>query len=479
MELTSDIVYGFTGSVLAPRFDDPKPIPQFHKELWELCCLKVKKVAIAAPRGHAKSTSITLAYLLAALLFRDRVYAVIVSDTEGQAVQFLGDLKAELLENEDLIELFGVSKLLKDSETKIIVEMEDGWQFRVETKGSEQKVRGLKWRSRRPDLIICDDLENDEIVMNKERREKFRNWFFKALLPALSDSGKIIVVGTILHMDSVLERLLNDRHWYTARYAAHDADFENILWEEKFSKDRLEEIREGYINQGMPEGYSQEYLNYPIDEESAYFRRDDFRYYDKNELDYERLNYYSAIDFAISEKEKSDYTVIITVGVDEKNRMYVVDVLRGRWDGKQIIDNMLFTHLKWQPQIFTAEDGVIRKSLGGFLREEMMARGVFPNINPLTPTKDKQTRARSIQARIRQGTVYFDEEADWYPDLEQELIRFPRDVHDDQVDALSWIGLTLDNIIPAPTRQEYEEDLWEQEMETYDLPMGRSWATGY
>jgi len=45
--------------------------------------------------------------------------------------------------------LFGVGKLIKDSETKVIVEMEDGYQFRIDTKGSEQKVRGLKWRSKR------------------------------------------------------------------------------------------------------------------------------------------------------------------------------------------------------------------------------------------------------------------------------------------------------------------------------------------
>jgi len=53
-----------------------------------------------------------------------------------------------------------------------------------------------------------------------------------------------------------------------------------------------------------------------------------------------------------------------------------------------------------------------------------------------------------LQARLRQGTVFFNGYANYYPDLEQELLRFPRDVHDDQVDALAWIGLTLDAIIP-------------------------------
>ena len=119
-KLDSGIIFGFVGSCLAPRFDNPKPIPDFHRELWDICCKNARKIAIAAPRGHAKSTSITLSYLLAALLFREHKYAIIVSDTESQAIQFLGDLKAELLENEDIISLFGISKLEKDTETKII-----------------------------------------------------------------------------------------------------------------------------------------------------------------------------------------------------------------------------------------------------------------------------------------------------------------------------------------------------------------------
>lgn len=479
MALDADTVYGFTGSVLAPRFDNTAKIPDFHKELWELCCKGGKRVAIAAPRGHAKSTSVTFSYLLSTLLFRESRYAVIVSDTEGQAKQFLGDLKNELLENEDLIALFGVGKLRKDTETLIVVEMQDGHQFRVEAKGSEQKVRGMKWRAMRPDLIICDDIENDESVMNKDRREKLRNWFFKALIPAMSDKGRIIVVGTILHMDSLLERLLCDPTWVTVRYAAHNEDFSEILWPERFNQERLEEIRYGYITQGIPEGYSQEYLNYPIDESTAYFRRDDFRWYDSDELDYDRLHYYAAVDFAIGEKERSDYTVIAVVGVDSSNRMYVVDVLRGRWDAKEIIDNMLDVQVKWHPEIYTVEEGMIRKSIGPFLKEEMLRSGVFLNLNPLVPVKDKQARARSFQARLRQGTVYFNGDADYYPDLEQELVRFPKDVHDDQVDALAWIGLTLDNIVPGLTKEEYEDELYEDEINSFYEPIGRSAICGY
>ncbi len=187
MALSANLVFNFVTTLLLSRFDSPKPIPPLHKELWELCTSEDKQVAIAAPRGFAKSTAITHAYVLAMVLFRQRDYVLIVSDTEGQAVQFLGDIKKELVENDLLRETFGITltrgKLTKDTESVAICTFDDGKQFRIEVKGSEQKVRGLKWRNKRPNLIVCDDLENDEIVLNEERRLKFRQWFNNALIP--------------------------------------------------------------------------------------------------------------------------------------------------------------------------------------------------------------------------------------------------------------------------------------------------------
>ena len=479
MQLTAELIEGFTGSVLASRFDNPAPIPDLHREMWSLCCLEDEKVGIAAPRGHAKSTAITLSYALALGLFRIRDHILIVSDTEGQASQFLGDIAIELAENETLHENFGKITFEKDNATELIAVMRDGYKFRIIAKGSEQKVRGLKWRNKRPNAILGDDLENDEIVMNRDRREKFKHWVMKALIPCGSDDCIIRVVGTILHMDSFLENILNDPTWTTKRYRAHNEDFTEILWPEKFSRARLEGIRKGYVEQGVPEGYSQEYLNYPIDEENAYFRKEDFLEYDPEELEYKHLYHYSAIDFAITEKERSDFTVIATVGVDSDNNIYVLDVRVGRWDGLEIIKEMFSVHNRYKPEIFTAESGMIEKSLGAFLKEEMFKRGTFLNLNPMVPVKDKQTRARSMQARMRAGSVYFNHDASWFPSLQQEMLRFPRDVHDDQVDALAWIGLTLDKKIEGMTPDEQADEEWDEEFGDVLFNQGRSSVTGY
>lgn len=399
--------------------------------------------------------------------------------------------------------LFGVPKFLKDAETDIIVEMPDGHRFRIMAKGAEQQMRGAKWAGKRPDLIICDDIEEDEQVMNKERREKFRKWFFGALLPLRSDHGIVRIVGTILHMDSMLERLMPEYQlaerrktkliiheplklytdyklpWKSIKYRAHDSDWENLLWPEKRTREWLEAERDKYVAQGMPEIYSQEYLNVPIDESTAFFKRKDFipqLETDKNLI----LRYYIASDMAVSEKDRADYTVFCIGGMDEAGILHIVNVIRERMDAKQIIDQMLYLETFYKPEIFAIEKGQIEKAIGPFLNEEMIKRNVYPNIIKLAPSMDKSQRARSIQARIRARGVRFDKEADWYQAFEDELCRFPRDKHDDQVDAFAYLGLVIDKMVEAPTPAEVQEEAYQKEYTNSGLfDVGRCEITGY
>lgn len=485
MALDADTIYAFTTSLLLSRFDSPKPTPKFHWELWDIVTREDKQVAIAAPRGHAKSTAITHAFVLASMLFRERDFALIVSDTEGQAVQFLGDIKKELQENDELMATFGIAKFIKDTESDIIVQFKDGDQFRIIAKGSEQKVRGLKWRNKRPNLIVGDDLENDEIVMNEDRRFKFRQWFFNALVPCGSDDCVIRIVGTVLHMDSLLERLMppwGDKHtyivdgikhmnddkrtWLSVRYQAHNEDFTSMLWPEKFPRERLEAIRATYVEQGFPEGYSQEYLNYPIDEENAYFHKGDFIPI----VDFEEnLEYYIGCDLAISEKDRTAFTVFVVVGVSDTGVLKVVDVRRFRGDGLDIVDELFAVNARYKPELVIIEKENIARSIGAFLDAEMIKRGVYMNLDTPVPSQDKVKRARSIQARMRAGQVQFDVEAEWFPSLMTEMTQFPRGVYKDQVDALAHIGLTLDKIVDAPTAQELEDKYWDEEEEENDF----------
>ena len=515
MQLTADLIFGFSGSLLQSRYDEPKPTPEFHKEVWEYCCKPDRRVGIAAPRSHAKSTAVTHAYVLASALFRASSFIIIVSDTEPQAIQFLNDIKMELRENEDLIELFKVrSKFSKETERELICEIgEDRHKFRILARGASGgsgSVRGFKWRHKRPDLIVCDDIEDDEAVLNEERRAKFREWFFEALIPTLSDSGKIRVVGTILHFDSLLERIMPptegpglkytrteglkqwsdnpDAIWTSVKYRAHTDfdDFSEILWPEKFSEKRLKTERQSYVDQGNPEGYAQEYLNYPHAEESAFFRKQDFlpmedADYDKHEK--RLLRYYAAGDLAISQKDKRSFTAIVVGGMDDTGHLHIVDVIRERMEADGIINALLDIQIRYRPDLFVLEKGQISLSIGPYLKDEEFKRGVFLNKVEKSPINDKKSRARPIQGRMRQGGVKFNTRAEWWPSYFQEMLRFDKGEYDDQVDATAWIGQVLNELVTAPTEKEREQFEYEDELNEsmqYDsMSFGRSRITGY
>ena len=504
-KVTAAVLEGFVTSLLLKSFDDPAPVADFHREVWDYVCSDTRQVAIAAPRGHAKSTVITHAYILAECLFREQSYVIIVSDTVSQSVQFLGDIKKELIENQDLRSLFNVKGLIKDTEDDLICELEDGHLFRIQAKGAEQKLRGLKWKGRRPGLVVGDDMENDEIVMNRDRRTKFKRWFYGALLPCMSDKGKIRIVGTILHLDSLLENLMPSSllrtisngskkliqedlkeytnakvPWKSIKYRAHTDDFKSILWPEKKSVEEFKASREDYARQGLSDVYSQEMLNIPLDEPITFFKKQDFIAM-RDMARKVSLVYYITCDLAVSQKQRADYSCFTVAGMDENGQLYLINVIKERLDALQIVQSMLYLQKLYKPILFGIEAGTIQNAIGPYLNAEMLSKGVYLSTVLLKPTGDKLTRARSIQARMRASGCKFDKDADWYDGFESELMRFPRDKHDDQVDAWAYMGLMLDKMHEAPTQDQMYEEEYQEFKAQYasDGDAGRNLTTGY
>lgn len=506
IKLTAEVIEGFVGSVLANRYDSATAIPEFHKELWQLACSDNKFVAIAAPRGHAKSTAGTIAYTLASILFRSANYVVLVSDTESQAVMFLLAIKQELQENQDIKDFFHLTtdekgvKFEKDTEAVITGSFKDGHKFRIIAKGSESSLRGLLWNGQRPDLIVIDDFENDELVMSKDRREKLKRWFYGALLPSLKPSGKVRMWGTILHNSSLLESLMpsltakNTRYsglkmysepmpffrpmFKSLRYRAHSDDYKEILWSDRFDADFYKTKKAEFDKQGLSDVYAQEYLNLPIDASKAYYRKFDMHPMQAEDKK-SRKKYYVTADLAISQDERADYSVFMVVGMDEARNVHVVNVYRDRMDSLEIIDTIFMLQKIYQPEAIGIEKMQVTQAIAPILREEMVKRGVFPNIYEISHmNKDKPTRGRSMQARLRAQTVRFDKDAEWWPALEEELSQFPRGKNDDQADAFAYAGLLLDKMTEAQTDREIREEDTEEALYELGLPT-RNPITGY
>lgn len=485
MELTAELVESLSGVYLSPRYDTPQPTPEFHRECWARYCSPAPACSTAAPRNHAKSTALTHDYTLANVLFRAQTYVIIVGSSEEMAIEHLSDIANELRENEDLIRDFKIRDFVTDQKTDIIVECTDGHQFRIIARGAEQKIRGRKWRGCRPGLIVGDDLEDDEQVENKDRRKKFRRWFFRACKQALRDGGFIRVHGTILHEDSLLNHLIRNKSWNSRLYKAHRSfsEFTDILWPEKFPVERLKAIRQEFINEGDSGGYSQEYLNDPADNDERYLRESDLLEMKPEHYD-SFMTFYVGVDFAISKKDSANRTSITVGGKGVDNFTNIIDQRVDRWDSLEIVEELFSVEDRWHPAQFFVEGGQIWKAVEPILIKEMLHRDKFINFTVLNPISDKKTRGRSFQKRTRAGAVRFNWAAEWWPNYKEEILRFTGESEallDDQFDSSATLFLGIER---APEVED-DDQITEEELEyarqgdMIRRQSGRSVVTGY
>lgn len=483
VKITAALVEAFAGTFLSPLYDQPCPTPDFHRECWELYCSDHPQCAIAAPRNHAKSTSLTHDYGLAVALFREQQYIIVLGATEEMAIEHLGDIASELRSNEDLIREFGIKGFITDQKTDIVVECDDDYQFRLIARGGEQKIRGKKWKGARPGLIIGDDIEDDEQVESKERRDKFYRWLMRAAKQALRDGGKIRLHGTVLHEDAALAKVLRHPSWRTLKFRAHRSfdDFSDILWPEKWPESRLRALRQEFIDSGDGPGYSQEYLNDPFDHENAYLRKDDFIPMEDEDHDSPKIKC-AGWDFAISTKEHADRTSCTVGGKDLSNLLHVIDQRLGRWPADRIIDEMFAVQTAHEPEFHFVEKGAIWEAISPAVYKEMQRRDIYLNIVPMASTKDKATRARVFQKRHRSRTMRFDKHADWYPGYEAECLKFTgmgQATSDDQFDSTSILCRGFENM-PEIEKEDFDtEEEIEFQRQDPRLIQGRSQVTGY
>ena len=481
------LIEAFSGMFLSPRYDQTKPTPNFAREVWNLYASNAKQCAIAAPRNHSKSTSFTHAYILTECLFRYQSYVMLLGASEEMAIEHLGDIAIELRDNEELTAAFGIKKLDTDAKTDIICRMKDGHAFRIVARGAEQKIRGRKWNGMRPGLIVCDDLEDDEQVESKERREKFRKWFFRAAKPALADGGKIRIHGTILHEDSLLACLMKDDEWKHLRSRAHESfdEFTNILWPEKFSEKDLRGIRQGFINQGDAAGYSQEYLNDPLDNSDAFLRKQDFIFMDEMDRKVSKIMG-CGVDFAFSKERRSDNTAFVVGGKCARNLIHIVDVRKGKFDTLETVEQFFEIENRYHPAGFYVRSGKDWEAIRPVLQREMERRDTPMSFFVLPDANDKKTKGIPLQKRMRSGMVRIDGEAEWQPGFMDELLRFTGNSaasKDDQFDATANLAAGFENQ-SATDEEDFMDD--DEAVEYYRRRHGRpkdndgrSSVTGY
>lgn len=493
--LTAGLIESFAGLFLSTNYDTVSANAPFHREVWGMYCSDHPQCAVAAPRGSAKSTNFTLAYGLAVALFRNESYIIVLGSSEEMAGEAIGEFSFELHENEDLIREFGIKGFVTDTKTDLIVECNDGYQFRIIGRGPGQKIRGRKWHGKRPGLLLFDDVEDDEQVETKEQRSKFLKWFFRAAKQCLRVGGKCRGHGTILNEDSMLANLMKNPEWLTKVYRAHKSfdDFSELLWPERLSEKVLRAKQRELVAAHDAAGYSQELLNDPQDNSEAYLRRDDF--ISMSEADYEYPKSVSAgWDFAVSKSDMANRTSCTVGGLDTRNILHFLDFRVGRWSPSEspadvergIIgwsDVMFQVEERWHPETHFVEGGQIWLSVASIVRQEMLLRNVFLNIEVLHPIKDKAARGRTLQKRHRSGATRWNTQADGFDGAKEEMLKFTGSASarlDDQFDSAATLCLGLANTSLVEEEDFYDEDEWAMERGSRRKASdGRSLVTGY
>ena len=301
-------------------------------------------------------------------------------------------------------------------------------------------------------LVIDDPVKNREDAESENNRESTWDWYTSTAYTRLAPGGGILVILTRWHDDDLAGRLLTASkdgadQWEVVKYPAiaeHDEEYRkqgDPLHPERYDVPSLEMIQKAI----GPRDWTALYQQNPVSDEGDYFTREMVRYYEKDEIEYDRLLYYCAWDLAIGQKDRNDFSVGIVVGVDEYDNMFVVDVVRGKYDGFELVEKILDLYEQWRPGIVGIEKGHIEMAIGPFLQKRVAERGLheayFKDLK--VGRRDKEARARAIQGRMQQGMVYFPQEAVWTGTMIAELLRFPNGTFDDQVDALAWIGLMM------------------------------------
>lgn len=432
--------------------------------------------AIEAPRGHAKSTTFTFKDSIHAAAYAYKHYEIILSDSSEQAEGFLGDIKTEFEENAALREDFGElpGRVWKAS----VILLTNG--VKIEAIGSGKKIRGRRHKQWRPDLIVCDDLENDENVNTAEQRKKLRNWFYKAVSKAGDTYTDIVYIGTLLHFDALLANVANNPSYKTVKYRgvisfaentelwdaweaiytdltnekrqeearafyeAHEAEMLEgtaVLWKEKLSYYDLMVIR---ISEGEA-SFNSEIQNEPIDPESCTFQEEWFDFWDdegKQLPDFSdpRFVFIGANDPSLGKNKKSDTSSIFALAKDTSTGyiyVLIADIAKRKPD--QIIEDAIEASRRLKRDYkrpyyqFGVETVQFQYYFAEIMRQKSAEIGEYLPIEEINSVQNKDARIQSLQPFVKNGYVKFSKK---HKTLLKQMYEYPMGKNDDGPDGL-------------------------------------------
>jgi predicted phage terminase large subunit-like protein len=405
----------------------------------------VTPVAVAAPREFAKSTVCSFGYVLHQICFGRRHFIIIGSDSEDLASDLTGYLYLELLYNERLRQDFG--ELVKGN--RAVDDFVTRNDIRLKARGRGQRLRGLKHRQWRPDLVILDDLENDVNVRNPEIVQQILDWVKSAVYPAVAAGGGLLIIGTILRWRSALHLMLTSPeepycHFERRIYRALQEDGSS-LWEARHPAARLRQQKQmmGTV------AFNREKMNEPAPE-GGLFKEEWIHYYHPDSLKDRDLVVVGFFDPSLESGAAADYKASVTVGWDREDMVfYVLDAFIQKATLEQTLRTIFNRHQQYDYRLFGVEDNLFQRLL---LKEfDLLGKErsqVLP-VRGVTQRLAKETRVASLSPLLERGKIRFIRGHSDQELLIEQLLYFPsRTLHDDGPDALEG-AIRLAQAVPG------------------------------
>jgi predicted phage terminase large subunit-like protein len=444
------------------------PTAPFQRELIALSEREdVKNLVVVAFRGSAKSTIFTMSYPIWAILGKQqKKFVVILSQTQAQAKQHMMNLRRELENN-----------ILLKNDLGPFQEESNEWgasslvfgqhNARITAVSTEQSVRGLRHNQHRPDLIIGDDLEDIASTKTREGRNKTYEWLTGEVIPAGDRNTRLIVIGNLLHEDSLIMRLKNDIEEgnLAGVFKAYPLmSGEEILWPGKYrSMDDIEEERRKAANEFA---WEREYLLNIVPAEDQVIDPAWIQFYDEvpkpkrldtNHCYTSYIEVRIGIDLAISKRDTADFTAMVPAVLYETEYgqydIYILPkIINKRLSFPETIEicktlNDSYKKIEgWSGPMLVIEDVAYQRALPQQLREEGLR-----NVQTIRPgSSDKRTRLMLTANWIKTGRIKFPRSG--ADELIQQIVHFGVEKYDDLADAFSTVILSAISKPPVVPR---------------------------
>lgn len=414
----------------------------FQKEMFSLLESDIHQTLVfVAFRGSGKSTIVTMAYVLWAILGRqEKKYSVITGQTQWQARQHLQNIKQELERNDVLRGDLGPFREERDDWGSLSLVLSN-YGAKITAASTEQSIRGMRHGAYRPDLIVCDDVEDLSSVKTLESREKTYRWFTGDVVPSGDRETRVIVVGNLLHEDSLIMRLRKNIEQGNLAGLFREyplLDTENhSLWPGKFSDEgsiQTEKKKVGSYNAWM-----REYMLQILPEDDQIVLSEWIHSYETlpNQEDLPFCFTVAAVDPAISKEQSADSTAIITAkvyGYAEKRRIYILPYpINKRLNFSEQLETIKRLVEEYQRKItLLIENNGYQRALVEMLEKERYPVKGVQNIG-----QDKRARISLITPHLKSGLVLFPKNG--ADALIQQLVGFGVEKHDDLADALATL----------------------------------------